>query len=208
MASSVIHLCIAKEVNKEIKKDESKILIGSIAPDISKMIGESKFISHFQEEESDVPNIEWFLKKYKHYLNDDFVLGYYIHLYTDYLWFKYFMTEIINENKNVIKKLDGTLVKCNEEMFSKYIYNDYTNLNVQLIDEYDLDLKVFYNELPEMNKIIEEIPMDRLNVIIDKAGVIIANSKETKALTIDITDIKKFVETSTTLILANLDEFL
>ncbi|MCD8562445.1 MAG: hypothetical protein LRY26_01590 [Bacilli bacterium] len=191
MASSVIHLCIAKEVNKEIKKDESKILIGSIAPDISKMIGESKFISHFQEEESDVPNIEWFLKKYKHYLNDDFVLGYYIHLYTDYLWFKYFMTEIINENKNVIKKLDGTLVKCNEEMFSKYIYNDYTNLNVQLIDEYDLNLKVFYNELPEMNKIIEEIPMDRLNVILDKAGIIIANSKETKALTIDITDIKK-----------------
>ncbi len=208
MASSVIHLCIAKEVNKKIKKDESKILIGSIAPDISKMIGESKFISHFQEEESDVPNIEWFLKKYKHYLNDDFVLGYYIHLYTDYLWFKYFMTEIINENKNVIKKLDGTLVKCNEEMFSKYIYNDYTNLNVQLIDEYDLNLKVFYNELPEMNKIIEEIPMDRLNVILDKAGVIIANSKETKALTIDITDIKKFVETSTTLILANLDEVL
>lgn len=30
-------------------------------------------------------------------MNFDFVLGYYIHLYTDYLWFKYFMTEIEKE---------------------------------------------------------------------------------------------------------------
>jgi hypothetical protein len=206
MASSVIHLCVAKEINKELKKDESQILIGSIAPDISKMVGESKLISHFQEENSDVPNIESFLEKYKNYLNDDFVLGYYIHLYTDYLWFKYFMPEIFDENKKIITKLDGTIVKCNGQMFSKYIYNDYTNMNEKLIDEYDLNLKIFYNELPNFNKIIEEIPMDRLNVILDQAGVIIANSKKTKSLTIDIKDIKKFVETSTQLILANLEE--
>ena len=208
MASSVIHLCIAKEVNKKVNKNESKLLIGSIAPDISKIVGESKLKSHFQVEDSDIPNIDLFLKKYKDYLHDDFVLGYYIHLYTDYLWFKYFMTEIIDSKKDIIKKLDGTVVKCNGNMLSKYIYNDYTNMNETLIDHYDLDLEIFYSELPKFSNIIKEIPMDKINLIIDQAGIIIANSKKTKSLTIDINNIKKFVETSTKLILANLEEVL
>ena len=42
MASAVIHLCVAKEINKYLKMDEDYILLGSIAPDISKQIGETK----------------------------------------------------------------------------------------------------------------------------------------------------------------------
>ena len=38
MASSLIHMAIANEVNKSIKYDNNKLLIGSIAPDISKLI--------------------------------------------------------------------------------------------------------------------------------------------------------------------------
>ena len=34
MASSLIHICVAKEVNKFLNRDESQLLIGSIAPDI------------------------------------------------------------------------------------------------------------------------------------------------------------------------------
>ena len=45
-------------------------------------------------------------------------------------------------------------------------YNDYTNLNIKLIDKYNLDLKIFYNELPQLHNIIEEIPMDKINVIV------------------------------------------
>ena len=47
MASSVIHICVANEINKVLKKDNRKLLIGTIAPDISKLIGESKYYSHF-----------------------------------------------------------------------------------------------------------------------------------------------------------------
>lgn len=46
-----------------------------------------------------------------------------------------------------------------------YLY-DYTNLNIKLIDKYNLDLKIFYNELPQLHNIIEEIPMDKINVIV------------------------------------------
>lgn len=206
MASSMIHLAVANEINKIIRKDKSKLLIGSIAPDISKLIGQTKRKSHFLDNtENDIPNLVNFLNKYKNYLNDDFVLGYYIHLYTDYLWFKYFMTEIAN--KNIIKKLDGSIVKCTGNMLYKYIYNDYTNLNIQLIDYYNLDLEIFYNEIPSINYIIEEIPMDKLNVIVNKAGIIIENSKQHKDFVFNIENIIQFIETTTEIILSDLQNY-
>ena len=206
MASSVIHMAVASEVNKVIKRNNSSILIGSIAPDISKQVGETKLKSHFLDEASNnIPNIDKFLDKYKKNLNDDFVMGYFIHLYTDYLWFKYFIPEIVD--KDLITKLDGTKVKCvSDNMLCLYIYNDYTNLNSRLFDEYDMDLSIFYNEVPEFKNIIEEIPMDRLKVIVDQASIIIENSKVHKDYTFNIDNIKTFVKTSTDLILSVIEK--
>ena len=204
MASSMIHIAVANEVNKKLNRDKYKLLIGTISPDISKLVGESKTISHFQDSNDNIPNLEKFLDKYKNDLNDDFVLGYYIHLVVDYLWFKYFLTEI--EENNMITKLDGTEVKCNGNMFAQYVYNDYTNLNTRLIDEYELDLKIFYNEVPEFKNIIEEIPMDKINLIVDKAGEIVENTKIRKDFVFNIDNIKKFIETSTELTLSKLKE--
>ena len=47
-----------------------------------------------------------------------------------------------------------TVVECKGHMIELYIYNDYTNLNIKLIDEYNLDLKIFYNKLPQLDNII------------------------------------------------------
>ena len=47
MASAVIHLAVANEINKTLNRDKSKLLIGSIALDISKFIGEDKTVRHF-----------------------------------------------------------------------------------------------------------------------------------------------------------------
>lgn len=203
MASSIIHMVVANEINKVIKRDNDKILIGSIAPDISKTIGQSKMDSHFLDSmEDNIPNIDRFLEKYKDKLSDDFVMGYFIHLYTDFFWFKYFVTEIY-ENE-YITKLDGTKIKCTGNMASIYIYNDYTNLNTKLIEEYDLNLQIFYREIPKLDNVINEIPMEKLSVIIDKASIIIANSKSRKDLIFDINNIKKFVETCVEIILTEL----
>ena len=205
MASSMIHIVIANEINKEIKRDNRKMLIGTIAPDISKHIGEDKTKSHFLDHvETDIPNLEKFLAKYKNNLNDDFVLGYYIHLYTDYLWFKYFIPEIADQDKLVITKIDGTKVSCSYNMIEKLIYNDYTNINNLLIDEYALDLKIFYENVPELEDIIKEIPMNKINLIIEKAGIIIENAKETKEYLFGMDEIKQFIKTSVDLILSEL----
>lgn len=193
MASSIIHMCIAKEINKYLKRNDKNILIGTIAPDISKQINETKEKSHFLNDFNDnIPNLDRFLFKYKKYLNDDFVMGYYIHLYSDYLWFKYFIPNFIK--KDSIYTLDRKVLNLSEEDKIKYVYNDYTNLNIKLIDEYKLDLSIFYEDIPTFKNIIEEIPMDKLNLIIDKAGIIIKNSKINKSYIFDLDEINKFIE--------------
>lgn len=207
MASAVIHICIANELNKILKRDKKKLLIGSIAPDISKQLGQDKTISHFQEN-NNIPNLNKFLLKYYNNFDDDFVLGYYIHLYTDYLWFKYFVPDFLTNG--IIYKLDGTKEEVEDEEYiiKNYFYNDYTNLNIKLIDEYNLDLKIFYEELPDFNNIIKEIPMDKLNIIIEKTGIIIENSKKEKTYIFDMELINKFINSSIEKITSELKELM
>lgn len=206
MASAIIHMCVANEINKIIKRNNNKLLIGSIAPDISKQIGETKEKSHFLIDniEEDIPDLKKFLNKYKNHLDDDFVLGYYIHLYTDYIWAKLFIPKLIT--KHHIYKLDGTIEELDENNVVKYIYNDYSNLNIRLLDEYNLDLSIFYREIPPLENIIEEIPMKNIKVIIDKMGIIIENTKINKPYIFDIEKINKFIKLSINIILKNLKE--
>ena len=205
MASSVIHICIANEINKELKRDNNKILIGAIAPDISKLLGESKFYSHFLDNvNNNIPNINKFLDKYGNYLDDDFVLGYYIHLYTDYLWFKYFIPNIFKDN--YIKELDGTLIKYTRETFKYYVYNYYTNMNIQLINKYNFPLKIFYEEIPSIPKIISEIPMNRLDLIINKTSLLIEEAKQGKKYIFKIDDTIKFISDSKEIILKEINK--
>ena len=74
------------------------------------------------------------------------------------------------------------------------------------MDEYNLDLKIFYNPLPNINNIIEEIPMDKLQIIIDAASEIIENTKMHKDMVFDINNIKQFIKTSSELILSELEK--
>lgn len=204
MASSMIHIAVANEINKILNRNNKKVLIGSIAPDIAKLIGMNKKDSHFQDKDDTLPCLDEFLKKYKKDLNDDFVLGYYIHLYTDYLWFKYFEPDFYKNG--VIHKLDGTIENIPPEKKMEYFYNDYTNLNIKLIDEYNLDLSIFYEELPTFNNIIKEIPMNKIQIIIDQAGIIIENTKESKSYVFDMDVVNKFIKTSVYYILSNLKD--
>ena len=120
MASSMIHIAVIHELNKKLNMDSQKLLIGTIAPDISKLIGETKLRSHFLDNEDDnIPDLYRFLSIYKNNLDDDFVLGYYIHLYIDYLWFKYFIPEIYDNNLKIKYKA----VLCN--YFKYREFNEY-----------------------------------------------------------------------------------
>lgn len=198
MASAIIHIAVAKKLNEQLKMNEKELFLGTIAPDISKHIGQDRKISHFLDENR-IPNLNLFLKKYNNSLNIPFIMGYYIHLFTDYLWFKYFFNEITNLNTS-ITLLNGDNIKCSKEEINKLIYNDYTNLNILLIEEYNLDLSLFYEEI-EIPKIkFTEIPLDKLQIIVDQMGIIIENSKKEKTYSFNIDNVKQFINTCTDLI--------
>lgn len=201
MASTIIHLAVAKELEKSLKiKNKYDYYLGSIAPDLAKQMGRSKIESHFLMNTylSDVPNMKMFLNKYPNFRDNAYDLGYYVHLYTDKVWFEDFMTDITTET--CIKLKDGTVYRTTKEEMQQLIYSDYTNLNIKLIEEYDLDLSLFYEEFREPRSQITEIPTDRLDILINKMGILIENSKEDKTYTMDLIQIKEFVRKTVRLI--------
>ena len=191
MASAIIHLCVAKEINKYLKMDENYLLLGSIAPDISKQIGETKEISHFLDHsnEDDIPNIDRFLAKYRSELNNPFEMGYFIHLLTDKYWFRDYVYKFIERytQDKIKKNVTYTALK-------DLIYNDYTHLNITLIDNHNLNLDLFYNEIELPKSKIIEIPVDKLDILIEKMGIIIEDSREEKTFVFDSNDIEEFIK--------------
>lgn len=207
MASAVIHLAVAKELEKHLKiKDRKDYYLGSIAPDIAKQIGEKKYKSHFIiNTPQDIPNLEIFTNKYKKFKKNSFELGYFIHLYTDKLWYENFMTKL--EYNNSIKLLDGTIMTCSKEQMTSMIYSDYTNVNIQIIENHNMDLSLFYEEFKRPKTIITEIPIDKLDILINKMGIIIENSKQERGYTFDIYPVEGFIKEATEKLIEELKKY-
>ena len=207
MASAVIHLAVAKVLEPYFNiKNKKDYYLGSIAPDIAKQIGRTKQRSHFlYSEKQDVPNIKMFTTKYQYFYINDFDLGYYIHLFTDKLWFDKFLNNLVQSNS--IHLIDGTVITLPPEELPKLIYSDYTNLNIQVIEEYDMDLSLFYEEFKKPNTTINEIPLKKLDILIEKMGLIIENSTSEKNYIFDIFLIKEFIETCKERILKEIKDY-
>ncbi|MBQ8193642.1 MAG: zinc dependent phospholipase C family protein [Bacilli bacterium] len=190
MASAIIHICVAKEVNKYLNMDEKYLFLGAIAPDISKHLSQTKEISHFLDHtnEDDVPNVDRFLAKYKDELVNPFEMGYFIHLLTDKYWFRDYVYQYVERYTK-----DETKRKITYTAMRDMIYNDYTTLNIQLIDKYEIPLDIFSNRFELPTSKITEIPVKELNLLIDKMSIIIEESKEEKTFLFDSKDIEVFI---------------
>lgn len=199
MASTIMHMAVADRLYKKIKDkiniDYYQYMLGSISPDISAIINESKTKSHFLDNDKAIPNIEKFQEKYNKSLTNSFTLGYFIHLYTDKLFYEEYYPLFIEDKffTSIIKCLDKTTIKVRKEDKKQILYNDYTNLNIQLIEEYNLNLDIFYNEFMNPDTTITEIPIHKLNLLLDNASIIIQNISKEKEYIIDISSIKSFI---------------
>lgn len=207
MASAIIHLAVAKVLEPYFDiKNKKDYYLGSIAPDIAKQIGKTKQQSHFlYNEKQDVPNINLFTNKYPDFYKNNFNLGYYIHLFTDKLWFDKFLNTLVQSNS--VRLIDGTLINIYPEELSQLIYSDYTNLNIKIIEEYNMDLSLFYEEFEKPETTIDEIPIDKLDILIDKMGIIIENSTNEKNYIFDIYLIKNFIELTKERILTEIKDY-
>lgn len=193
MASAIMHLCIAKEVNKYLHMDERALLLGAIAPDLSKELGETKEISHFLDHssEDDLPNVDRFLRKYRQDLHNPFTMGYLIHLLSDKYWFRDYVNTYISRYTH-----DKDKKALTYSALRSVIYNDYTNINIDLIEHYNLSLDIFFNEYSLPQSSITEIPINKLPVLIDKLSLIIKESTSEKTFVFDTKDIIEFISAS------------
>ena len=207
MASALIHIAIAKVLENKLNIDNKKdYYLGSIAPDISKQIGAKRDISHFSQNMKDgIPNIDLFVKRYPTFKYNSFTLGYFTHLYVDKLWREDAFSKVLNENS--IKLLDGTIVDTTPEEIKELIYSDYTTLNRDLIDTYNLDLSLFYEDFQIPDTMLNEIPINKLDILINKMGIIIENSKKEKQYIIDKFLVEEFIDNCTKELLKEIEKY-
>ena len=111
---------------------------------------------------------------------------------TDKLWIEEFIPNLIQDN--TIKLLNGSIISTTPEEIENMLYSDFTNMNLRIIDEYEMDLSIFYEEFIPPTTQLQEIPIDQLDILLNKMGIIIENSQEEKSYTLDFEAIKTFIE--------------
>lgn len=176
MGSTVMHLCIGKKIAKKLNNsDRKEFLIGNLAPDLSKLINQSRYTSHFlkkvkiNDSEREVPDLDKFIKKYKDRLHEPFIQGYLCHLISDDIWFReYIPTHVVSitEDKNQILLRDvDDYIPYGE--FKKMMNSDYSKTNKYLFDLYKLNLKRFDNmDIEDPN--MKEFPFEEVHKLIEQ----------------------------------------
>lgn len=173
MPGYVIHLATAKKITELLDIDDddciNRFMIGNIIPDV--VDRNKKKESHFWSDETyrlfvRKPDVEAFLKKYKNYISNPFVAGYYAHIYMDAVFIdEYWQKKFSFYDKNMqsaslyddvayVSLKDRNKIYKREQFFSNDMYyGDYDRMNTYIINRYRINRPVL-SELPE---IIEEI---------------------------------------------------
>ena len=171
MASAIIHISVANLINKKLKMNNDLLLIGSIAPDLAKLIGQTKDKGHFLFGDKGTPHMDKFLLKYR--IDNPFNMGYYIHLYTDLYWFRDLLPKHYKNKKLVFK--NGEELDIPFEKRLEAIYKDYTSLNNILIKKYNIDTS-FLNKEYKIDTEIKELDFKKLNLLTKETNRLINES--------------------------------
>ncbi len=145
MASRIMHLCLAEELEKVIEiENRNNFRIGHILPDAvitaDKKQVNTHFIRNFEEKGRYYKIFDYygFYDRFKAFLHDEIFLGYYFHLIEDNIFRRILYTDLKMMNRR------------GDSDFLKELYSDYGILNGVLIEKYclknDLDPpKIFTN---------------------------------------------------------------
>jgi len=107
------------------------------------------------------------------------------------VWYSNLDNSIIGEKGKAL--LESLKLKSDKGALRKIIYEDYTNMNIKLIDKFELDLSLFYENFEIPDTSILEIPIEKLNILIDKMGIIISNSHNEKNKVFDYSKVITFI---------------
>lgn len=136
MASRMIHYTIAKLITDKIEfSNRNNFLVGSLAPDMACYEADSYVKGiykrvHFHEEfkQLGLKGFNWisFYHKYlKENINDDFALGYFVHLICDTIWLKdiqakYIFNTVHEPRRETIISGYEDMRKCNYHIAKNY----------------------------------------------------------------------------------------
>lgn len=156
MASVLIHICISNIVKEELGLSD-KFLAGSIIPDLKKMAGFDRAITHYLKyvvndgNVMHLPDLEKFIEENTFKLLDFKTLGNYAHLIEDKIWFEKFVGKYIkwhDEDLGLVTNLKTGKV-YEFDNFSKEIYSDYNSVSQKVISKYHLDMNKLSKQIRE-----------------------------------------------------------
>lgn len=209
MGSLVMHLCVANKLKNKYKFSD-KFIIGELMPDLLKLAGKDKSITHYLEEvieQSSVkhlPNILMYEKINENSLKDEKTLGYLSHLVQDKIWFDKYIGKYAKTDANDVSRveyLEYNITKSDKE-FSKDISNDYENINKYLVKKYDLDIDRLKNTLKQIS------PDDEIKQKIDKLFIINNSDFEKENIFITKKDLEDYINESVKKSSAEIDKIL
>lgn len=198
------HLAFGLEAYKHLKKyikNKNEFITACVAPDIAIPDSITKSIGHYRDKSTHflgTPDIDRFLEKYRNRLNEDFVLGYFCHLYADFVFCSVYMMYAINpldKNKKLYNKRDASFVYLKkqdkivtaEEYKTNYsIYTDYTISNDTLIKLFKVPTKLTFTL---NNPHIDEIDSNKLKDILPEVNKFLTSGdfkdKQTDIILVD-----------------------
>lgn len=153
MASRIMHYTVAHIIAEKLTiKDRSKFILGNLEPDLSHQADGSYLVAHFIRKNNKLmtKGLDWveFAEQYKgSILEDDEILGYFVHLITDACWIKnirdkHIRKYSIEKRKELTTKGYREMYRYNGVFIHKYqLKNTLHEINKLKVDEANIKYK-------------------------------------------------------------------
>ena len=152
MSSLIIHLYIGKKIIEKYNYSNS-FLLGEIMPDIIKITGIKKEITHYMKNDREYDLSLYINNNLKENITDE-NLGYFAHLLHDKLFDKYLETRAVpvyKNNKKYAKYLYNDMI-VEEQDFMDRLYDEYAIFDNILISEHGFDFNKIKDIILKENK--------------------------------------------------------
>jgi hypothetical protein len=156
MGSLMMHYCIFNELNKKLKVNKNRFLMGMLSTDICHLAKEPKNKSHFMSvDENRIRHVSYydFYKKYKDQFDDSYYLGYFCHLISDDIWHNLRPTMEVN----MLPPEERSIVKV------KYLH-DLRQLNSIIVNHFKLENNIPIIDNLEVLEVMNSVKIDEIDI--------------------------------------------
>lgn len=156
MGSLTMHYCIFNELNKNLRVNKNRFLMGMLSTDICHLEKEPKNRSHFMSvDEKGIRYVNYydFYKKYKSQFDDSYYQGYFCHLISDDIW------------HNLRPTMEVNILSPEERRIAKVKYlHDLRLLNSIIVNYFKLENNIPNIDNLEVLEVMNSVKIDEINI--------------------------------------------